>query len=252
MGTNTIIAAALVAAFITAPATAADVEDWLAPANFTGNVAYASDYVFRGVSQTNSNWAVQGGLDYAAPAGVYVGTWASNVSFGGGVEMDLYGGFASEVSGVSYDVGVVYYAYPKSNDDPEMNYYEASLRLGYTLPGWGALSPSVGLGYSYSPDFFGEDGAAHYLVADASLGLPHGLTLSGEVGWQTVEGDQTTGHGQGLDGGDGFDYVHYRVGISGSVRGMDLDLSYHNTTEPDFLGEDVADGRLVFTVSRSL
>ncbi|RMG93796.1 MAG: hypothetical protein D6708_04935 [Candidatus Dadabacteria bacterium] len=245
-----VLASALVAALVCRAS--AGEPGWLADQNFTANVAYTSDYVFRGVSQTNSSWAVQGGFDYAAPAGVYLGTWASNVSFGGGVEMDFYGGYAGETAGFSYDLGVVYYAYPKSHDDPELNFVEGSLSLGYGLPALGPVTPSVGLSYAYSSDFFGEDGPAHYLAGSLGLDLPWGLSVSGDLGWQTVAGDKTTGGGAGLDGDDGFDYWHYRVGVAASAKGFDLDLSYHNTTEADFLGSDLADGRIVFTVSRSL
>ncbi len=242
----------VLATLAAAPAFAEEDGGWLADSNFSGNVAITSDYVFRGISQTDSNPAIQGGFDYASPVGLYVGAWASNVAFGGSIEMDWYGGFANEVAGFSYDLGALYYAYPKSHDDPEIDFYEVYFKVGYALPAMGSVEPSVGAGYSYSPDFFGEDGTGHYLNGNLSLGLPYGFGLAAEVGYQKVEGDKTTGDGNGLDGEDGFDYVHYRFGASYSLKGFDLDLSYHNTTEADFLGEDIADSRFVFTVSRSL
>jgi uncharacterized protein (TIGR02001 family) len=241
------------AALLTASAASA-AGDWLGDESFSGNVAVTSDYVWRGVSQTDSNWAIQGGMDYAAPVGLYVGTWASNVAFGGSIEMDFYGGFANELDmGLSYDVGGNYYAYPKSHDDPEFNFVEIYASLGYTLP-IEAAPIELGLGYNYSPDFFGEDGAAHYINGNASVTLPMDLSLGGEVGYQTVEGDASTGDGEGMDGDDGFDYVHYRIGVGYSVRGFDLDLSYHNTDSDaqDFFGDSISDGRVVFTVSRAL
>ena len=249
----------IMATLAAAPAFAEEDGGWLADSNFSGNVAITSDYVWRGISQTDRNWAIQGGLDYAAPVGLYVGTWASNVSFGGGIEMDFYGGFANELEmGLSYDVGANYYAYPKAHDgETELNFYEVYLKLGYALPAMGSVEPSVGVGYSYSPDFFGEDGSSHYLNGSLSLTLPAGFSLSGEVGYLDVEGDETTGDGGGLDGDDGFDYVHYRVGAGYSFKGLDFDLSYHAMNEKDF-AEDYSgfskagDGKVVFTVSRSL
>lgn len=237
----------------TAGAVTAGAEEtgWLADKNFTGNVAMASDYVFRGISQTDSNPAVQGGFDYTSPVGLHVGAWASNVAFGGGIEMDWYAGYANAVGGLTYDVGAVYYAYPKSHDDPEIDFWEGFVKLGYALE-IGSVSPTLSVGYSYSPDFFGEDGAAHYVNGKVQVGLPYALSVAAEVGYQTVEGDKTTGDGAGLDGEDGFDYVHYRFGASYGFKGYTLDLSYHNTTESDFLGEDIADSRFVFTVSRAL
>ncbi|HSH70221.1 MAG TPA: TorF family putative porin [Deferrisomatales bacterium] len=242
------------AALLTASVASADASAWLADDTFSGNVAITSDYVWRGVSQTDSNWAVQGGMDYAAPIGLYVGTWASNVAFGGSIEMDFYGGFANELAmGLSYDVGANYYAYPKSRDEVEFNFFEVYAKVGYTLP-IEAAPISLGLGYNYSPDFFGEDGAAHYINGNASISLPMDISLSGEVGYQTVEGDKSTGNGGGMDGDDGFDYVHYRIGLGYSVKGFDLDLSYHATDSDaqDFFGESISDGRVVFSVSRAL
>lgn len=248
--------ALVLATVVAGPALAEDDGGWLAEKNFTGNVALTSDYVYRGVSQTDSNPAIQGGLDYASPVGLYLGTWASNVAFGGGVEIDWYGGYAGETSGFGYDVGAIYYSYPKSRDGAaEFNFWEGYVKLGYTLS-LGAVEPALGVGYSYSPDYFGEDGKAHYVNGNVSLGLPYDLSLGAEVGYQKVEGDKVTGNGAGLDGDDGFDFVHYRVGLGYSVKGIDLDLSYHNTTESEFLngyaGYQGADNRFVFTVSRSL
>ncbi len=88
------------------------------PAPITANIALVSDYRFRGISQTWKRPAVQGGFDYAHASGLYVGTWASNVSGnsynnGAGLELDLYGGFKTAVmDGVTLDVGALAYVYP--------------------------------------------------------------------------------------------------------------------------------------------
>ncbi|WP_292773230.1 TorF family putative porin, partial [Methylophaga sp. UBA5100] len=47
----------------------------------TANVLIGSDYIFRGISQTDNNPTIQGGIDYGHASGLYVGTWASNVDF---------------------------------------------------------------------------------------------------------------------------------------------------------------------------
>lgn len=235
---------------------AADEGGALSPKNFSSTLSMTTDYVWRGVSQTDSSPAVQGSFDYAHPVGVYLGVWGSNIRFGGGLEMDWYGGFRNTVGALGYDVGVTYYSYPKSHDPNELNFFELAAKLSYTLK-FGGVEPTIGVGYSYTPDFTGEDGNAHYVNGKLSFGLPMGFGVAGEVGYQTVEGDKTTGNGGGLDGDDGFDFVHYRLGVSKSdVLGFTLDLSYHNTTESDFLEsyagyKGVADSRLVFTASRT-
>ena len=70
-----------------------------AESTYTANVMLASDYVFRGISQTNERGAIQGGFDAALSNGIYAGVWASNVNFGTGAdgtstEVDYYGGYS--------------------------------------------------------------------------------------------------------------------------------------------------------------
>ena len=76
-------------------------------AEFAGNVAFASDYRFRGISQGDRSPAIQGGFDIAAENGVYFGAWASNVTFSGAsIEMDYYVGWGGEINeNTAVDVG---------------------------------------------------------------------------------------------------------------------------------------------------
>ena len=68
----------------------------------SANVALATEYVFRGISQTDEGPAIQGGFD--ATCGMfYAGVWASNLDWGGNgsedvanMEMDLYAGIKAE------------------------------------------------------------------------------------------------------------------------------------------------------------
>ncbi|HSQ72278.1 MAG TPA: TorF family putative porin, partial [Rubrivivax sp.] len=114
--TTTIGLVALLAmASLPAFAQSAPASDW----TFSGNAGLYSDYRFRGISQTNKKPAFQGGFDVGHASGFYVGNWNSNIdsSFYGGsnLEMDFYGGFRGAVDVFSYDVGVLYYAYPGSD-----------------------------------------------------------------------------------------------------------------------------------------
>ena len=79
----------------------------------------ASDYRFRGISQTLGHFAFQGGFDYAHESGVYLGNWNSNVSSAAGypgasLEMDFYGGYKKAFGDFGVDVGAIYYYYPGS------------------------------------------------------------------------------------------------------------------------------------------
>jgi uncharacterized protein (TIGR02001 family) len=248
-----LVFAAYVFAFGASVARSEEKKGILDPGYFSATTALATDYVFRGISQTNEDPAIQGSLDYAHPTGFYLGAWGSNVDESiskGNIELDFYAGYGRELfKDFSFDLSAIYYVYPDSGDDPEADYVEGHLGLSYVLSAL-PLTPTFGAGYYYSPDFFGEDGDGHYVNGKLELSLPYGFGLAGELGYQWVEGDKLTGHGLGEGGDDGFDYTHWRVGLSKGLLGFNLDLSYHNTSEDDLLGE-IGDERLVFMISRS-
>ncbi|MDX9989211.1 TorF family putative porin [Thiothrix unzii] len=85
-----------------------------AVAGASANIGATSNYIWRGVTQTQDAGAVQAGIDYKAENGLYAGAWSSNVKFGGvaGTELDVYAGYSKELaSGLSYDVGAIQYKY---------------------------------------------------------------------------------------------------------------------------------------------
>lgn len=227
-------------------------EAWNNPANMSGTIWFTTDYVFRGLSNTNENPAIQGSLDYTFK-GFYVGIWGSNTNITAeAIEIDFYGGYAGSLGNLGYDIMGIYYSYPDGSDDPEINAFEAHLGLTYTFAGV-PLEPTLGVGYNYSPDFYGEDGTGNYVNGTLDLALPYGLGLGGEIGYQDVKGDKTTGKGSGMNGGDGFDYVHWRVSVNKDIKDwFTLDLGYHDTDSDAkaFFGV-IAESRVVFTVSRT-
>ncbi len=66
----------------------------------SASVALTTDYVWRGISQTNNDPAIQGQFDLSHESGFYIGAWASNVEFADGsktsLELDAYAGFSRE------------------------------------------------------------------------------------------------------------------------------------------------------------
>lgn len=153
----------------------------------TFNIGAVSDYRYRGISQTRLKPALQGGLDYALPAGFYVGAWASTIKWvkdAGGdadAEIDIYGGYKAEVApGLTLDVGLLQYVYP-------------SHKLGIspdTLEVYGALSfGPVTAKYSHSTTHlfgFADSKNSGYLDVSANFDVGSGLTLTPHVGHQTV------------------------------------------------------------------
>jgi len=107
-------------------------ESMLSEVEVSANAAMTSNYVWRGMTQSDDSPAIQGGFDLEYK-GLYVGTWGSNVNFknnpDASMELDLYGGYKNEISGIAYDIGYIQYAYP--NDSKALNFGEAYLGLSY-------------------------------------------------------------------------------------------------------------------------
>lgn len=185
-------------------------------AGFTGNVGATSKYLFRGVSQGGSA-AVQGGIDYSHDAsGFYAGTWASNVGFAGsdgGGEVDIYGGWSKEFSGLTVDLGVLYYWYPEEDEvAAELNTVEFYGGLGY-----GPISFTYY--YSDENNFFIGDGQADeaaYALLGLELPITDSLAFTASVG--LYSGDEIERFLTGIGSTDD-DYVDYSIGLSKSLDG---------------------------------
>ncbi|SFF58271.1 conserved hypothetical protein [Fontimonas thermophila] len=175
------------------------------------NVGAVSEYIFRGIPQTGGS-AVQGGIDYAHDSGFYVGTWASNIGFGGGTEQDLYAGFGGEVGGVSYDARITYYWYP---EEDEVSAELSTLEFGFTV-GYGPVS----LGYSYADEnnFFIGDGngkEAGYLQLSGSFPIiADKLSFDASIGF--YHGDEIERFLTSIGSTDDT-YMDYKIGLTATL-----------------------------------
>lgn len=142
-----------------------------ASAEVTANIGVTSNYVYRGLTESDDDAAVQGGLDYEHESGFYLGTWVSSLGGGGSYEFDTYLGFATSFGDIGMDVGYTYFSYPRDDD---ADFGELHLGLSYT-----DFYASVAyLSNAQDSDIEGtlayEIGAQFDLVQDLSLGLAVG------------------------------------------------------------------------------
>jgi uncharacterized protein (TIGR02001 family) len=196
-----------------------------AAAEFSANIGATSNYVWRGVSQTDDAAAVSGGLDYAHESGFYAGTWASNVDFDDDTtaEVDAYGGFANELAGgLGYDVGVIYYWYPGAKDD--LDFTEIYLSLSY-----GPVSG--GVAYTVDKEDSDADDNDLYYHLGASFDVAETWSVGGTVGYYDFD--------------SGGDYTHGQIDITKSAGSLgDFTLTVSNVLDQSDV--DVDGDALVF------
>lgn len=203
---------------------------WL-PGGLSGNVAVVTDYSFRGVSQTQRDMAVQGGIDWNHDSGVFLGTWASPVDFGDAyLEADFYGGYAGAIEDFSYKVSTTYFYYPGAD---VFSYWEFGLFTGYDF---GVTSVSAGV--IGSPDYFGTLGTGWYVpfgfaIPIGTVACPFpgkqwencfDLGFDANAGYTHTENDIFADH----------HYFDYNAGLT-------FDMPFNLRLDFRFVGTDVKD-----------
>ena len=201
----------------------------------SASVAFGSDYMWRGYSQSQNNAAISGSFDYAHASGFYAGTWASNVDFNSSAsaEVDIYAGFGGEFgeTGVGYDISVLRYMYPT---EAALNWNEYNLSLSYSY---------FTAGVAYSGDVYNTEETGVYYSLGFDYDLPMDVALSAGVGYYDYNKAVTT-----------YSPVDYHIGVSKEMAGFGFDLTYTDTDKDgeNYYGKSVTDGRVVFTISKSM
>lgn len=209
----------------------------------SGNVSLASEYVFRGQSQTQENAAVQGGLNLEY-RGFYVGAWGSNVDFDSDAtaEIDYYGGYVFGLTeDLSLDIGYIHYSYA---GESELDYDEVKAALG-----WKDLT--VGMNYCWNylgEDPFGDgDVDFFYYFADYSFALPQDFSLGLHVALNQADGDVNN---IAFESRAENEYTEWNASLGKSFLGADFALTYWGTSIDG--SNELGDERLVFSVSKSM
>ena len=184
---------------------------------FTGNLGATTDYVFRGISQTNEQPAIQGGVD--ASAGIfYTGLWASNVDFGDSTdgELDTYIGVKPVLGPVTLDLGLIYYGYLDAPTGADYGNFE-----GKAAASFAAGKATVGAAIFYSGDSFGAAKAAAYYEVNAAVPVLETVTIGGAFGHQAYKG--------------AGDYSTWNVGATWALAPhFAFDFRYFDTDEHGF------------------
>jgi uncharacterized protein (TIGR02001 family) len=240
---KSILALLTVAAAATAlPAWAEDAP--AAPADpLSFNASIITDYRYRGISQTRLQPAVQGGADYAAANGFYIGTWASTIKWvkdaGGSsaIEFDFYGGYKTEVAkDLTVDVGVLKYYYSKNRLAVSADTFEI-----YGAVTFGPVTAK----YSHSTSNlfgFADSKNSGYLDVSGNIDLGDGMTLTPHVGHQTVK------HNAGAS------YTDYSITLAKDFSGLVLSGAIVDTNAKGYLspaGKDLGKTAIVIGLKKT-
>ncbi|MFC3903289.1 conserved hypothetical protein [Acinetobacter marinus] len=184
----------------------------------SGSAALTSDYRYRGLTQTQSDAALQAGFNFAHTSGVYAGVWGSNVNFGTDdphLELDPYLGYSTELSAFAskpvLDVGVWYYNYPSAS---ELNWAEfyARLTFGSLITADDSLMTNI----NYANDFLGDGAEGDQWYFNATYSIPFGAGFGGvaSLGYTTTSDYE-------FDSKGSDDYLDWKVGVNYAIPMFD-------------------------------
>lgn len=187
-----------------------------APASpLSGTFAVTSDYLFRGISQTNEGPAFQAGLTYKLPHGLYIGTWGSNVNYttsDPNWEVDGFVGYNADLgSRWNVDVMVNRYQYLGARDS---DYAELITKTTFLK--------TYSLTLAYTNDLYGSRTDGYYYALDANWALPHNFTLGAHAGHSIY-----TSALRKVD----HDYNDFGVNIGRTFGPLGLSVGYYDTSE---------------------
>lgn len=180
---------------------------------FSGNATLTSDYVWRGTTQTQGDFATQAGIKWAADNGFYVSAWGSNVEFApethASSELDLVAGWSGALSSDwALDANLTHYRYPSTTVD--LNWTEVNATLTWKSNTWAQVG--------WSNDVMATDATGTYAQLGTRVPLGEAFRLEGAVGhyW--------------LDDAYGDSYSHVQLGGVWAFKApFELRVTWHDT-----------------------
>jgi uncharacterized protein (TIGR02001 family) len=225
-----------------------------------GTATIVSDYRFRGISQTDKNFAVQGSLTVSHESGFYVSVWGSSVNGyvvaatnGASQEIDIIGGWKKTFGGTTVDIGALYYFYPKTKavgDLTSSDFIEPYLAVSHTFGpvtakgtvNWAPKQKALSLNQ------IGPAKSNVYLAGDLSAAIPGTpLSLSAHLGHS---------FGPSWLASDTFgknEYTDWGLGASVTYKAITLGVQYVDT-DARFIapsGSNAAKGGIVGSIGVS-
>ncbi len=231
-------------------------EESSGPLTFSASATLTSDYVWRGVSQSQEDFALQGELAFEHESGLYGGVWGSSVDFtpddtgwmdedDAKIELDTYIGYAWDFNdSLAGDIQLIRYIYPGTAEGVDYDYNELVGSLTFNE----MITATVG----YTNDVFNLDDDGVYFGLSGSYGLPWwDLTLDGEVGHFSVGSGWPEFNDEGeWTGAHDIDYMHYGVSLSKEFGPVSTTLGWADSdSEAEAFWAETADQRVYFSIT---
>lgn len=210
-----------------------------APASsWSANIGVVSDYILRGISQSQHKPALQGGVDYTHTSGLYAGAWGSTVEWtnrtdyvyqkDNKLELDFYGGYRNALGPITYDVGLVRYFYPGAFNSPDsqqaQNGISANTTEAYLALSWNILT--LKYNRAITANFVGWGGTtsdtrsrgSDYIDLTATYPLNETINLISHIGHQNVHNNSYA------------NYTDWKLGITKDTGYGVVGLAYTDTS----------------------
>ncbi|MDM8559937.1 TorF family putative porin [Candidatus Parabeggiatoa sp. HSG14] len=212
---------------------------------FNGDVTLTSDLVFRGLSYTNEEPSVYGGLEIEHKTGIHVKAWGGNVNLlegdtvnpedRGNLVFVVDAGYRGDVGDdFSYDLQISQYMLPGADDSLNYDFTELLATGTYSIQ-----DTDLTLTYHFSPDFFLKSGQAHHFQGNITHTFANDFSIGGSLGAQTIEDNETFGF---------RDYTYYSFSVSAPLGDVTAGINYSDT---DLKNASTADKRVYFTLSKT-
>lgn len=181
-----------------------------------GYAALTTDYVKRGVTQSDGDPALQLGTEVGFENGFYMGVWASTIDITNGpsrqrdLEVNYYAGYSLDVSDSwRVSAGAVSYNYPGQTGNVDYDYVEYLLGASFKDRVW--------LDFAYSPDLYHSGHSTTNVELYAEWPVGGIWTIGGGAGqYDTSELTGTS-------------YLYWQLGVTVSLNWADIDLRVHDT-----------------------
>ena len=185
----------------------------------TGSATIATDYMFRSISATDQEPAVQPEFDLTYGM-FWAYIWGSNTVYGDGIEIDYGAGISPKWKNITFTFGALWYSYPGANS--ELDYLEVKTGAAWASGAWG-----LSINNYWSPDNFQVNGDSDAIEGAVGYTFASKLfnfftpTLSGTLGFQSYQKVSS-------------DYTYWNAGLTlGFLDHWSADVRYYDTDYND-------------------